>query len=157
MKTINKLISGADEQAGICGEEEPGAEHFILSALNLPDGSAKRVLERLGADPSKFREAIKEQYNEPLRSVGINPDIIETHPEPIESKKVFHNSKPSGQHLIKSLYDLKQKDKDRPLLSAHVLSAVTKMDHGVAIRAFKILGINQGQLTRAVNEELDLI
>lgn len=155
MKTISQLIAGADEQANISGEEKPGAEHFVLSALNLEDGSAKRVFERVGADSNKFREAIKAQYNEALSSVGIDAGAIETAPDPIEPKNGFHNSKPSGQELMKSLYTLKQEDKDRPLLGAHVVAVVAKMQHGVAARAFKVMGVDSEQLAKAVKEELE--
>jgi hypothetical protein len=48
---------------------------------------------------------------------------------------MFHNSKPSGQAVMKELYALKKKDKDRPLLGAHVVGVVASMEHGVAARA----------------------
>ncbi len=70
MRTISKLISGADEQAHMMGEEKPGAEHYLLSALKLPDATAQRVFERMGTDPEKFKLAIKEQYSEALRNIG---------------------------------------------------------------------------------------
>lgn len=158
MKTITKLISGADEQANLSGEDKPGAEHFILSAFYLKEGSAQRVFEKIGTDPNKFREAIKEQYSDALSSVGINPAAIETAPEPIEpEEKIFLSSQPSGQALMKSLYALKQEDKDRPLLGVHVLGVAAKMEHGVAARAFRTMGVNQEQLTTAVKEELNSI
>jgi hypothetical protein len=104
MKTIGKLISGADEQANLSGEEKPGAELYVLSALCLEDGSAKRVLEKMGTDANKFRDAINQQYSDALSSIGISCEATETGPEPIESNKMFHNSQPSGQELMKSLY-----------------------------------------------------
>ena len=157
MKTISKLISGADEEAKCIGEEKPGAEHYILSALNLEEGSAKRVFNRIGTDPNKFREAIKKQYNEALSSIGINQEAGEIAPEPIESNKLLHNSQPSGNELMKSLYALKQKDKGCPLLGAHVIGVAAKMEHGVAARALKVMGVDRELLAKAVKEELDSI
>ncbi|MES9926518.1 MAG: Clp protease N-terminal domain-containing protein, partial [Candidatus Thiodiazotropha sp. 6PDIVS] len=81
MKTIGKLIPGADKEANMVGEEKPGAEHFILAALNLEDGTAKRTFERFEIDSEKFREAIKKQYEEALSSFFISQDTIETDPE----------------------------------------------------------------------------
>lgn len=156
MKTISKLCSGAEKESHKLGDEEPGAEHFVLSALNLPDGSAKRVFDRVGADKNSFREAIKKQYSDALNSVGISDTDIENDPEPIESSKVFVNSKPSGQALMKLLYVLKQNDKDRPLLGAHVISVVAQMEHGVVARTFKTMGIERSQLSKAVKDELDV-
>ena len=72
---IGKLIPGADEQANIMGEEKPSAEHFVLSALCLEDGTAKRAFNKLGIDSKKFQNAIKAQYDEALSSVGISERI----------------------------------------------------------------------------------
>jgi len=155
MKTITKLISGADEQANILGEEEPGAEHFVLSALNLNDGTAKRVFEKIGKTPDTFLDAIKKQYHDALSSVGINHDSIDTDPEPIESTKKFPNSKPSGQAVMKLLHTLKQADKDRPILGAHILRVVANMEYGVVARAFKTMGIERHQLAEAAEKEIE--
>jgi len=153
MKTISKLISGADEQANSCGEEKPGAEHFVLSALSLDDGSANRVFQQIGADTNKFREAINQQYSDALSSIGISSEATETTPEPVEPNKVFHNSQPSGQELMKSLYAIKQRDKDRPLLGAHVIGVAAEMEHGVVARAFKVMGIDREQLAKLAKDE----
>ena len=157
MKTISKLITGADEQANIRGEEKPGAEHYVLAALNLEDGSAKRVFEKLGVDSSKFSEAIKQQYTDALSKIGISSEVTETVPEPVESNKIVHNSQPSGQELMKSLYAIKQRDKDRPLVSAHVISVVAGMEHGVVARAFKVMGIDREQLAKLAKDECEAL
>jgi len=155
MKTIKMLIAGADEQAHGSGEDKPGAEHYLLSAFNLSDGSARRVFERSGADPDKFRDAIEEQYRDALSSVGIDDDAIDADAELITSTKVLHNSKPSGQAVMKALYALKQEDKDRPLLGAHVVAVVAGMEYGVAVRALRAMGVDQACLANAVREELE--
>jgi len=155
MKTISKLISGADEQANISGEEKPGAEHYVLSALNLEDGSAKRVFEKAGADASKFRESVKQQYSDALNSIGISSEATDIAPEPIEPNKMFHNSQPSGQELMKSLYAIKQRDKDRPLAGAHVISVAAEMEHGVVARALKVMGIDREQLAKLAKDECE--
>ena len=103
MKTISKLISGADKQANARGEEEPGAEDYLLSALNLPEGSARRVFERVGIDSNKFNYAIGKQYSEALKSIGIDAELTDSEAEPVETERMFHNSKPSGQAVMKEL------------------------------------------------------
>lgn len=155
MRTIGKLIPGADEEAHRMGEEEPGAEHFLLSALKLPDGTAQRVFERVGADPEKFQAAIKKQYSNALSAIGIDTTIMEEVPEPITSNKILHNAKPSGQAVMKELYALKSNDKDTPLLGAHVVDVVARMKYGVAARAFKEMGVDQNTILTALKEELD--
>lgn len=155
MKTVSALISGADHQANLNGEKKPGVEHFVLSALNLEEGSARRVFERIGIDADQFRNAINEQYKTALSTVGIDHDNLDLSPEPIESETIFVSSRPSGEMLMKSLHALKKQDKDRPLFGAHVLAVVADTEHGVAIRAFRVLGVEPDQLATAVNEELN--
>ncbi|NVK75671.1 MAG: hypothetical protein HWE24_19535 [Oceanospirillaceae bacterium] len=154
MKTISKLISGAEEQAHINGKEEPGAEHFVLSALNLDDGSAKRVFERMDANAEKFKSAISQQYTDALSSIGFD-NVNEISSEAIQSNKIFHTSQPSGQTLVKSLYTLKQRDKHRPLLGVHVISVASEMEYGVVARAFRAMGVDSKQLARLIKEELE--
>ena len=154
IKTISKLISGADEQAHLNGDGDPGAEHFLLSAFNLPDGSARRVFERTGADPDHFHAAIKKQYNDALCSIGIDEISIESDPEPVNPTRTFINAKPSGQAFMKALYALKKKDRDIPLLGAHVVGVVAGMEHGIAARALRAMGVDLVHISRAVKEEL---
>jgi ATP-dependent Clp protease ATP-binding subunit ClpA len=155
IRTISKLIPGADEEAHLMGEDEPGAEHFLLSALKLPDGTAQRVFERVGADSKQFQAAIQKQYRDALKTIGIDATIIEDAPEPVTSNRVLHNSKPSGQAVMKALYTLKSHDNKMPLLGAHVVKVVAQMEHGVAARALKAMGIDQHLILSAVKEELN--
>ncbi|MBW9270340.1 MAG: Clp protease N-terminal domain-containing protein [Candidatus Thiodiazotropha sp. (ex. Lucinisca nassula)] len=136
------------------GEERPGAEHFVLSALNLEDGTARRTFERLGTDSGKFQAAVEKQYSEALSHIGIDPPSLDIRPEPLAISKTFQESQASGQDLMKKLFDLKQKDKQHPLLGAHVLCAVADMQHGVVSRAFKVMGIKPEQLIRSAREEI---
>lgn len=154
MKTISRLIAGADEQARISGEEEPGAEHFLLSALELPDGSAKRVFDRVGINADMFSQAVTTQYEEALQSIGVDMSSVNAEPEPLETERVFHSSKPSGEAVMKKLHKLKKTDKDRPLLGAHVVAVVATMKHGVAARALRSLGVEIASLQQAVDDEL---
>lgn len=157
IKTIGKLIPGADEIANMMGKEKPGAEHFVLSALNLEDGTAKRIFDRFGIDAKKFQDAIKTQYQEALSTVGISQEAIEIDPKPISSKKMIKDSQPSGQELMKSLYSLKKEDKGRPILGAHVIIVSANIEHGIVPRALKVLGVDRKLLADAAIEELESI
>ncbi|MCU7928295.1 MAG: Clp protease N-terminal domain-containing protein [Candidatus Thiodiazotropha sp. (ex Dulcina madagascariensis)] len=155
MRTISKLISGADEEAHNNGEDKPGAEHYLLSALRLPDGTARRVFERIGVDPEQFQKAIEKQYSDALNAIGIDKGVLEDDPEPVKPDRLLHNSKPSGQSVMKKLYALKKGDKDRPLLGAHVISVIANMKHGVAARSLRAMGVDQAALATAAKEEID--
>lgn len=156
MKTIGKLISGADEQAHIAGKQEPGAEHFVLSALSLEDGTAKRVFQKIGVDADRFRNAINQQYSDALRTIGISNVAYDMDQEPVEQNTMLHTSQPSGQALMKSLYAIKSQDKDRPLLGAHVIRVAAELERGIVARAFSVMDIDRGQLAKIAQEELEL-
>lgn len=152
--TISDLISGADRYAEQNGEDMPGAEHYLLSALSLPDGTAKQVFKRLNADPSKFQIAINKQYSDALNIVGVDTSVIEGEPEPISSSGILHNSKPSGQAVMKALYALKSHDKERPILGAHILEVISHMKYGVVARSLRTMGIDGQALHIAADDEL---
>lgn len=154
MKTIAKLIPGADEQARAMGEEKPGAEHFVLSALNLEDGTAMRVFSKLGVDSKKFKNAIKDQYHEALDSIGIHSESTSIEPDSVPSNKIFLESQPSGENLMKLLVTLKKEDKQRPLTGAHVLIVAASAQYGVVPRALKSLNIDKELLVNLAREEL---
>ncbi len=50
MRTIKALAEAAERHANAAGEREPGPEHFLLAAFDLPDGLARRAFARLGAE-----------------------------------------------------------------------------------------------------------
>src|SRR5687767_10675111 len=66
VRTINMLLTGAEAEARRAGESLPGAEHLLLSAIALPDGSARRAFERVGADPDRLQAAIAAQHADAL-------------------------------------------------------------------------------------------
>ncbi len=152
MKTINQLIPGADAQANALGEETAGAEHYVLAALELEEGSAKRVFAALNINAENYRDAINKQYDQALDAVGIDAETVSI--EPVTSKKLLPVSHPSGRQLMKSLHALKKNDKDRPLLGAHVLAVAAEIKHGVVARAFKELNIEPSDLKNAIQHEL---
>ena len=152
MKTLIALGEGAKKHANLGGDEKVGAEHYVLSALELPDGSASRVFHRLGISAEDYCRSIEDQYKAALDAVGISAG--NTPVEPIAETGGLVHVKGSGSELMKSLHALKQTDKDRALLGAHVLTVVGEMKHGAAIRAFRALGIDSSTLNEAIQCEL---
>lgn len=103
-KTISTLCSVAERYASTRGEEGPGAEHFVLAALDLPDGSARRAFARLGADPARFGAAIEAQYQQALQSVGIDSKVLqEVAADAILARKGLYQAKVSGQALMQQM------------------------------------------------------
>jgi len=155
--TIKELCLGAEKYAHDSGEDTPGEEHFLLAAMALTDGTARKVFERISADPEEFSGAIKKQYSDALSSIGIDSskiDIGSSDDEILAPKRVLYNSKPSAQSMMKKLVDMRRHDKEIPLLGAHVVDVIATSEQGVAARALRAMGISQETLRAAVKEEI---
>jgi ATP-dependent Clp protease ATP-binding subunit ClpA len=143
MKTISALCLHAEKHALEDQQSEPGAEHFLLSAFDLPDGTAQRVFDQIGAHQTAIKPAIKQQYAEALRSIGLVADATwadrtdaTVHP----AKPQFYNASASGQQVLQGLAANRQEH--APLLGAHIISVIADMRHGVAARALRAMGID---------------
>lgn len=71
MGTVKSLCLGAEKHANAHGQKEPGAEYFVLAALELPDGTARKTFESVHVDAEAFRAAITQQYQDALQNGGI--------------------------------------------------------------------------------------
>jgi hypothetical protein len=158
MGTIKALCLGAERHAQESGDGLPGAEHFLLSAIELQDGTARRAFERLGTDPAKLRTAISTQYDAALRHIGLDPSGMQTHDNDevtVLPNKQIYDAQPSGQALMKEVAARKGADRDIPLLGAHVVAAVASMKLGVAARALRTLGIDADALYASARTEVE--
>ena len=61
VRTIARLLEGAEQASRARGEPRPGSEHLVLAALSLPDGTAASAFRRLGVDEDAFSEALAVQ------------------------------------------------------------------------------------------------
>lgn len=159
IRTVSRLLSGAEAEADKAGETMPGAEHLLLSALALPDGSARRAFARLGADPDELRSAIASQYDDALRAIGIEPvsdDALDAAAGAgVTSAKGVFRSTASAQTVFRAAVDLAKKDKPSRLVGAHVVAAVARMEHGTAARALRAMRVDRHELAVAAQQELD--
>ncbi len=143
MKTIEILCRQAEKHALDDQQNTPGAEHFLLSAFDLPDGTARQVFDSLGADPAAIKPAIRKQYTDAIRALGLYPDGIladAIEDDAIAEKRHIYDAAASGQEVMQTLAANRQKH--APLLGAHVLSAVASMQHGVAARTLRTIGVD---------------
>lgn len=157
IKTIKTLCLGAERYAYKNGEESPGAEHFLLAAVDLSDGTAGRVFEEFGVGTDEIEEAIKNQYHEALEHVGIVPskiDLESDDPKIAKRTNPFYETKPSAQSMMKELAALRKHDKDTPLLGLHVLEVLSAKELGVVARTLNSLKIDQASLKEAIAKEL---
>lgn len=78
MSTIKALCLAAEQHANTDGQKEPGAEHFVLAALESPDGTARRAFEDIRVDPNGFRAAAAQHgvAVRALRAMGAEPKAL---------------------------------------------------------------------------------
>lgn len=155
--TINKLLTGAEAEAQRTGDPLPGAEHLLLSALALPDGTARRAFERVGADPDRFRGAIGSTHDAALRGIGIaaDEDIAGSPPSTRPATGLLRTNA-SAQQAFQTAVKLAKATKPSRLRGAHVVEAVARMELGTAARALELLGIDRAALGAAAREELGI-
>jgi ATP-dependent Clp protease ATP-binding subunit ClpA len=151
MRTIKQLLTDAEAVARAMGDEMPGAEHLLLAAMDLPDGSAPRMLDRFGVDRERLRAAIVEQHGAALAEVGIPPELGASPAlEPAPSR--LYHSAPSAQEAFQAASTLARGSRER-LSGAHVVAAVAGMEHGTAARTLELLGIDRAALANAAHAE----
>lgn len=158
MKTIAALCTAAEKHVNAGGQREPGAEHFVLAALDLPDGTARRAFERAGGNPDAFRDAIEQQYRDALCSAGIDSasgagfDNV----SPVPASTGIYQPKASAQALMQMMAEI-QRDSSAPLLGAHVIVAATKPAYGTVIRALRAMEVDVAALAGAAEIETGVL
>jgi ATP-dependent Clp protease ATP-binding subunit ClpA len=159
MKTISKLCLGAEKYANEYGEEKPGAEHFMLASLDLQDGSARRVFERLEINPDAINQAIKDQHSNALASIGIVDETIKLDVKSAVTLKPnmkLYDTKPSGKTVMQKIYQ-NNKARNTRLIGAHVIEVILSMEYGIAVRALQTMGIDLVALKKTVKAECNNI
>jgi ATP-dependent Clp protease ATP-binding subunit ClpA len=156
MATIKALCEQAEAHARRAGEAQPGAEHFVLAALDLPDGEAARAFAQVGANAADFANAIQRQYADALQAVGISADpalLSDEAPLAPAMPRLF-DAQPSAQRLFGLLTKVREQYPQSPLSSAHVILAVTQIEQGVVARSLRAMGVEPEALQSAAAAQL---
>ena len=155
-RTIRALLGGAERLAHEAGEAEPGAEHLLLAALALSDGTARRSFERLGADPDGLPAAIEAQHVDALQAVGIDPGDAGRVESPAAPAPGPYRSTASAQAAFRRAVELSAVPAPRRLQGAHVVAAVAEMAHGTVPRALRRMGVDPERLGAAARQEVPM-
>jgi len=159
VRTIKQLLEGAEREARSMGDEEPGAEHLLLSALLLPDGEGGRLLSAYGVDHARLRAAILAQHSEALVGLGMDRERAAglAAPQPLEPPqgRGLFRSRVSAQEAFRAAASLAQRDRRSGLNGAHVVAAVAEMEHGTAARALEALGVDRAALAAEAHAVVD--
>ena len=158
MRTVTELCEGAERFALSDGQQQPGSEHFLLAALDLPDGLARKAFLRIGVDADHIRPAIAQQYAQALTSIGIDSTVScavasDTNPE---QRRHFP---PAGRaSAIELLRRLSSNDLGLPnvtdLSGAVVVASIASEQHSVAARALRAMNIDLNRLREAAITEI---
>jgi ATP-dependent Clp protease ATP-binding subunit ClpA len=152
MQTTVALCRSAERHALDAGQEQPGSEHFLLAALELPDGSARNVFSRFGADSAELRSAINEQYVQSLAQVGIDAaaeDVLQDQ-STIARRILPPPARASGIELLTRLSEKRGRlPKDAPLSGALIVAAIAHERHSVAARALRAMNVDSTRLADA--------
>lgn len=157
IRTIDRLLTGAEAQARRLGDDLPGAEHLLLSALELPDGTARGAFARIDADPDGLAAAVADQHAAALRAVGIAVDdaIVAVPPGPVEPVRSGPlRTDASAQAAFQEAVRQARSTRPSRLRGAHVVVAVAAMEHGTAARALEAMGVDRARLADAARAEL---
>lgn len=156
-RTLTKLCKTAEDLAREHGRARPASEHFVLAALELPDGTAQETFKRLSLAKSGFIAAVEAQRACALAAVGVTaiPSPTATSAqELLPPKGKLYQAEPSGQSLIQRLAASRRARKGRMLLGADVLLAAAQEVNSSAGRAFQELGIGGSQLANAASSAI---
>jgi ATP-dependent Clp protease ATP-binding subunit ClpA len=157
MRTIKQLLTDAERIAREMGEEEPGAEHLLLSAIDLPDGSAGRALGSLGVDADRIRTALREEQADALVAAGVARETVDAMADPTPlgpgGAPILYGAGPSAREVFQEAGKLARSSKQR-LAGAHVVIAVAGLERGTMPRVLDRLGVNRQQLIAAAQAEL---
>lgn len=152
LRIMGRLLPDAERLALEMGEEKPGAEHLILAALELGDGSARTAFARVGADPDGFRAAIEEQHAAALRAVGAEP--VDVGGIPLVGKRRGPlKATASAQGLFQEVVKRVRKQKSQ-LYGAWFLLVAAESEHGTPARVFRHMGVDRGALASAALAEI---
>jgi ATP-dependent Clp protease ATP-binding subunit ClpA len=157
MRTIKQLLTDAERIAREMGEKEPAAEHLLLSAIGLPDGSAARAFATVGVEDSGIRQALRDEQTEALVAAGVSREIAEAAAEPAPlgpaGAPLLYGAGPSAREVFQEAGKLARSSKQR-LAGAHVVLAIAGLEKGTVPRVLDRLGVDRQRLADAARTEL---
>lgn len=157
IRFMRALFTAAESEALAAGEREPGAEHLVIACLGFQEGSARRVFERVGADPDGFRTAVATQRAESLRSIGLEVDdaAIDSHgPENAAQPRSVVRTAPSAREVFPEVVRIAKRDKAQ-LSGAYVLMVAAQSKNSTTARALAAMDVDPDAVASAARDEID--
>jgi ATP-dependent Clp protease ATP-binding subunit ClpA len=155
LRTVATLLPAAEERARSQGEPQPGAEHLLLAACDLADGTAGRALARAGTSVTDLERAIADAHVTALDAVGVAVDeaaLSQAVPAPRPPRGVYRGTA-SLQSVFQRATEL-VREGGGPLTGAHVLLAAAEEERGTLARALDRLDVPRAALADAARAEI---
>lgn len=149
MRTINALLSAAEDEARRGGDAVPGPEHLLVAAMDLADGTAASALARFGVDTGALRTALEGVHAQALASVGLPGPDTAAGPGLSGPAAGLYRSTPQAEQVFQEAVALSKTSSPSRLLGAHVVAAVCALEHGTPALALAALGVDRGELRAA--------
>lgn len=153
VKTISALLEGAEQLAADGGLGKPGAEHLVLAAIQLPDGTASAAFTECGLDAAAFEGALGKVHADALSAIGIQPADYTDSEQTVPTVGVY-DSDDSMQELFQAATKSARARK-APLVGADVIVAACALENGTVANALSELGANREALRAAAERGTD--
>ncbi|PRY65444.1 ClpA/ClpB-like protein [Glaciihabitans tibetensis] len=151
IRTMNALFTAAENAATELGDEQPGAEHLLLAALDLDDASARAAFDAVNVTPDEVRSALVQVHAAALRAVGIEAATVDQLGSPGSSRPLTgpYRSTGSAQDLFQGARRLSASDKPSLLRAGHIVIVAAEAEYGTVARLIDLLEIDRAHLTEA--------
>ncbi len=146
MSTLSNVLTESLAIAQRNNAEHAGAEHLMLAALNMNDGTARRAFERVDANPDDFAAAIDTQLGSAVPSLEMPETTADA------NDKAAMKLKPDATYdaAVKATHGFHNSaEANGPLSGAHFVAGIATIEHGSAARALKEMGIDPADLVEA--------
>ncbi|MCQ4121134.1 Clp protease N-terminal domain-containing protein [Rhodococcus tibetensis] len=159
MRTMKLLFAETEAEADRLSDREPGAEHLLLASFSLPDGTSRRVFERLGSNRDALREAISRVHRDALAAAGIGDttpfdDTASVDTAPSRPRTGPLNLSAPAREAFREATAVAKAGR-RPFTGADIVRAVAEIEHGTAARALETLGLERSTVIDAARAEAE--
>ena len=151
MRTMKTLFSETEAEADRLGDREQGLEHLLLASFALPDGTARRVFERLGSNRDALRKEVIRVHGEALAAAGMTDARVATSALSRPRTGPLRLTEPA-QAAFRNAVALAKSER-RPIVGADIVAAVATITHGTSARALKSLGLVRSDVVDAARAE----
>ncbi len=148
MRSISELLTAAERESVAMGQADPGAEHLLLAALTVTDGSARAAFAALGGGYDSLSDAIARNEAQALAAIGVTADPTAPGARAVPRGRGPYRSKGSLQELFQAMKRAANAQHG-PLRSAHVLVAAADLTEGTLARALALMKIDRDELRAA--------